>query len=178
MDTLHWLPMLKCTLNLAPRLIRTKNLNFEGDELTIVDCICFERYSNTFECISQYEFYCTASKSRNLYISLRHIQITINQIKSETWHLCSNLITGSLDFAVIKISMTSRSKLIFHKFMHCCSVIRIFETSFECFECKKNSNQRITIPGKGYFDEMREMCEMCGFQKSFLIAFSHQFPRY
>ena len=31
--------MLKYTLNLAPRLIHTKNLNFEGDELTVVACI-------------------------------------------------------------------------------------------------------------------------------------------
>ena len=26
------------SLNSAPRLIRNKNLNFEGDELTVVDC--------------------------------------------------------------------------------------------------------------------------------------------
>ena len=31
--------MLKGILNLAPGLIRTKFLNFEGDELTTVDCI-------------------------------------------------------------------------------------------------------------------------------------------
>ena len=31
--------MSKFTLNLAPRLIHTKNLNFEGDKLTVVDCI-------------------------------------------------------------------------------------------------------------------------------------------
>ena len=29
--------MLKCTLNSAPRLIPTKNLNFERDELTVAD---------------------------------------------------------------------------------------------------------------------------------------------
>ena len=31
--------MVKCTLNLTPRLIRTKYLNFEGDKLTVVDCM-------------------------------------------------------------------------------------------------------------------------------------------
>ena len=30
--------MLKCTANSAPGLIRTKNVNFEGNELTIVHC--------------------------------------------------------------------------------------------------------------------------------------------
>ena len=33
--------MLKCTLNLAPWLIRTKKLNFEGDELAVVGCTVF-----------------------------------------------------------------------------------------------------------------------------------------
>ena len=37
--------MLKCTLNSAPWLIRTKTLNFEGDELTVVDCIYPEMFT-------------------------------------------------------------------------------------------------------------------------------------
>ena len=36
--------MLKCPLNSALRLIRTKNLNFEGDELTAVDCTRHKTY--------------------------------------------------------------------------------------------------------------------------------------
>ena len=32
--------MLKCTLKSAPWLFRTKNLNFDADKLTVVDCTC------------------------------------------------------------------------------------------------------------------------------------------
>ena len=38
LDTLHWMPMLKGTLNSSPRLICTKNLYSDGDELSIVYC--------------------------------------------------------------------------------------------------------------------------------------------
>ena len=43
LNTLHRLPMLKCTLNSTPWLIHTKTLNFEGDKITIVDCTCTKR---------------------------------------------------------------------------------------------------------------------------------------
>ena len=38
--------MLKCTVNLAPQLIRTKNFNFESEELTVVDYVFTTVYHN------------------------------------------------------------------------------------------------------------------------------------
>ena len=48
---LDTLPVLKGTLNSSPRLIHRKNLNSDGDELSVVDCslmwrmyLCHRKY--------------------------------------------------------------------------------------------------------------------------------------
>ena len=44
--------MLKCTLNSPPQLIRTKNLNFDGDKLTVADYTLYTDLHNFAHCLT------------------------------------------------------------------------------------------------------------------------------